>query len=81
MVNYFKELEKPSEYYIDFNSFDSCKQTYIDLKILPFEFFEKYSHLFKMIKEYDLLFEKNKEKFRILLRDNRIILEIVRGVW
>ena len=70
MVNYFKELEKPSEYYIDFNSFDSCKQTYIDIKILPFEFFEKYSHLFKMIEEYDLLFEKNKGKQLYLSPNN-----------
>ena len=61
MVSYFKELENPNGYYIDFNG-DSSSEKNIELKILPLTFFKQYNQLFRRIEEYDLLFERNQGK-------------------
>lgn len=59
MVRYFKELENPNNYYLDLIDTNIHNQDSIDLKILPLEFFEKYSSLFYKIRELDLLFDSN----------------------
>ena len=59
MVKYFKELENPDGYYLDLINTRLYDKTDIDLKMLPLEFFEKYSKLFYKIKELDLLFDCN----------------------
>ena len=61
MVSYFKELENPNGYYIDFNG-DSSSEKNIELKILPLTFFKQYNQLFRRIEEYDLLFERKQGK-------------------
>lgn len=48
MVSYFKELENPNGYYIDFNG-DSSSEKNIELKILPLTFFKQYNQLFRRI--------------------------------
>lgn len=70
MVSFFRELENPNGYYIDFNDISSCNKKEVNLEILPITFFEKYSYLFKKIEEYDLLFEKNNNGKKLYLNSN-----------
>lgn len=70
MVSYFKELENPSGYYLELVNTKLYEKNDIDLKVLPFDFFRKYSRLFHLIKDFDLLFEfRNKEKKLYLSSD------------
>lgn len=59
MIRYFKELENPNGYYLDLINTGLYGKTNIDLKVLPLEFFEKYSQLFLKIENFDLLFDSN----------------------
>lgn len=60
MIKYFKELENPSNYYLELPNLNSNGPLGdIDIKTLPINFFNKYAILFQKIIEYDLLFDTN----------------------
>lgn len=70
MISYFKELENPNGYYIDFNNSGLYEKKDLDLKTLPLTFFEKYIQLFRKIEKYDLLFEKDSKEKKLYLKPN-----------
>lgn len=70
MIRYFKELEKPNDYYLDLINTRLYGKTNIDLKVLPLEFFEKYNYLFFKIENFDLLFENNDKRKKLYLNSD-----------
>jgi len=62
IITYFEELENKNRRYIELSHELYNEQKEIIPKTLPFDFFLKYSKLFRKIDEYDLLFSDNKSK-------------------
>lgn len=76
MVNYFKELENPNDYYLDLVNNRLYNQQDIYLKTLPLEFYKKYGRIFFLIKKYDLLHEKGSKERKMYLNPKDDITEI-----
>ena len=76
MVSYFKELEDPNDYYLNLINTRSYCRNDVDLKVLPLEFFEKYSYLFSKIKNLDLLFEINDTVKKLYMNSDVDCLDI-----
>ena len=66
MIKYFKELENPNGQYLDLiEKYNSLNYHDIKPNYIPLDYFFKHKDLFDIIKEYDLLYEKNNKQKKL----------------
>ncbi len=58
MIKYFEELENRENQYLSLIDESRFKNNNIDISSLPLEFYQKYSHLFSILLDLDVLYTK-----------------------